>query len=130
MELMISGAFADKVLSLIKKDKGLAVSLAAEWLERVDSSAIANYLLTPEIAVELLAGRLVSAPEQTVDELQALAQRHVDGDVRRRTSREERRDAQFVAFEDREESAEEDRLRDQGECAQRRNDGETGDVLS
>jgi outer membrane biosynthesis protein TonB len=73
MELMISGDFAEKILSLLKKDKGLATSLAGEWLERVDNAAIAEYLLTREIATDLLASRLVTAPEQTVEELQALA---------------------------------------------------------
>lgn len=73
MELMISGDFANRILSLLKKDKRLATSLAGEWLARVDNTSIAQYLLTRDIAVELLAARLVSSPERTVKELQALA---------------------------------------------------------
>lgn len=73
MELTISGEFAQKLIGLLKKDKALAQSMAADWVERVDPPAMAAYLLTPEVAVQLLASRLVSEPGRTLEELSALA---------------------------------------------------------
>lgn len=73
MELVITGEFAEKILTLLKKDKGLANSLAAEWLDRVELPKMATYLFTQKVAAELLAARLVSDPQGTMKDLQALA---------------------------------------------------------
>ena len=75
MDLLVSGAFAKKLMRLASKDSQLTVALAQEWASRVDRQALTAYLLDAETAVRLLAERLKQDPEKTLDELQRLEAR-------------------------------------------------------
>jgi hypothetical protein len=72
MELMIKGDFAKQLLAQAKSDRGLAEALARQYVASVDPAALRVYLLTPQVALALLAERLRKHPEQTIVDLQKL----------------------------------------------------------
>jgi hypothetical protein len=73
MNLTVSGEITARVLTLLKRDTKLARHLAEQFLASVDRQAMACYLLSGELALDLLTRRLRTNPEQTVRELGRLA---------------------------------------------------------
>jgi len=73
MELMIKGEFAKHLIAQARKDRALAAALAREYVATVDPLALRAYLLSRNVALELLTDRLHRRPEQTFDELSKLA---------------------------------------------------------
>jgi hypothetical protein len=73
MDLTLSGEITARVLSLVKNDGGLARHLAGQFLASIDRQAMASYLLSGELALDLLTRRLKTNPEQTVRDLNGLA---------------------------------------------------------
>jgi hypothetical protein len=57
---------------MAKKDGKLAQTLAEQFLRTIDPAAIADYLLSADVAVGLLADRIKKNPEATLRELQAM----------------------------------------------------------
>ena len=74
MDLTLSGEITAHVLTLLKKDAGLARHLAGQFLASVDRQVMASYLLSGELALDLLTRRLKANPQRTVRELGRLAQ--------------------------------------------------------
>jgi hypothetical protein len=72
MDLTLSGDIAKQIITLTKKDSRLAMALARQFLTSVEPLAMARYLLTPEVATNLLAQRIAKNPEQTLKQLQGL----------------------------------------------------------
>lgn len=72
MELTITGEFAERILATSKKDSRLAQALAERYLEAVDATAMARFLLTRAVAASLLAERLKKDPAGTIRLLQRL----------------------------------------------------------
>ncbi len=75
MELMIKGEFAKHLIAQARRDRALAHALAREYVATVDPLALQAYLLSRNVALELLADRLHRHPEQTFSELSKLASR-------------------------------------------------------
>jgi len=75
MELTLSGTFAQKLLSRATNDKGLVRELAKELIVQKDPLAMAHFLLTEEVVVELLVERLKKTPEQTLRQVEQLQPR-------------------------------------------------------
>ena len=73
MELMIKGEFAKHLIAQARKDRALADALAREYVATVDPLALQAYLLSRNVALELLTDRLHRRPEQTFGELSRLA---------------------------------------------------------
>jgi hypothetical protein len=73
MDLTLSGEMTAHVLTMAKKDNRLARRLAEQFLAAVDKQAMAAYLLSGDVALELLAQRLRTHPERVVHELAQLA---------------------------------------------------------
>lgn len=72
MQFTITGDFAKALLSSAKKDRNLARSLAQQFCRTIDLQTIGAYLITPEVAMNLLMERLTKDPEGTVTELQRM----------------------------------------------------------
>lgn len=72
MDLVLTGALAKQILVMAKKDGKLAQTLAEQFLRTIDPATIADYLLSADVAVGLLADRIKKNPEATLRELQAL----------------------------------------------------------
>jgi hypothetical protein len=73
MELMIKGEFANHLIAQAKKDRALALAMAREYVATLDPVALQTYLLSRNVALELLTDRLQKRPEQTFGELSKLA---------------------------------------------------------
>ncbi len=73
MPLAISGELGSYLVSTLDKDIKLARAMARDYVESIDQQALATYLMPPEVAVELLVGRLQEDPEQTLADLKKLA---------------------------------------------------------
>ena len=74
MDLTLSGEITARVLTLLKKDTRLAKHFAGQFLSSVDQQTMASYLLSGELALDLLTRRLEANPERTVRELSRLAE--------------------------------------------------------
>ncbi len=72
MDLTLSGEFAKHILSLTKKDSKLAHALAHQFLNSIEPAALAEFLFTTEVAIDLLAERIKNNPEAALRELQDL----------------------------------------------------------
>ncbi len=72
MNLMFSGDFAKHLLAMTKKDDKLAYAMARQFVSSVEPSSIASYLLTVDVAIELLATRIKKNPVRTIEDLQTL----------------------------------------------------------
>ena len=72
MDLTLTGDIAKQIITLTKKDSRLALALARQFLTTVEPLAMARYLLTPDVATNLLAQRIAKNPEQTLRQLQGL----------------------------------------------------------
>jgi hypothetical protein len=72
MELSLTGDLLAQILSVSKKDTKLPTTLARKYLEVVDPLAIARYLLTKDVAVDLLAQKLRKDPAGTIRALQRM----------------------------------------------------------
>ena len=73
MDLTLTGDLARHVLAMTKNDKRLARIMARELLASIDRKVMAAYLLTDDLALDLLALRLAADLETTFAELQQLA---------------------------------------------------------
>ena len=73
MDLTLTGDLARHVLAMTKNDKRLARIMARELLASIDRKVMAAYLLTDDLALDLLALRLATDLETTFAELQQLA---------------------------------------------------------
>ncbi len=73
MDLTLTGELAQHLITMTRKDGKLAEAMARQYLKAVPTTQIADYLLTPEVALRLLAERLRKNPELTLRQLQALA---------------------------------------------------------
>jgi len=72
MDLNLSSELAARLAIMIKKDRKLSRSLAGQLLTAVDKQAMAGYLFSKDVALELLTRRLRADPERTVQDLTAL----------------------------------------------------------
>jgi len=75
MDFTVSDDLARQILALTKTDSSLATALAQQLLKTIEPQALHAYLLTPEVALNLLTQRLKKQPERTLEELSRLAQR-------------------------------------------------------
>ena len=73
MNLAIEGDLAKHLFVLLKKDRSLAHALALQWLDKIDTTAMYQYLLDQDKVLDLLAALLQKAPEETMEDLKALA---------------------------------------------------------
>ena len=73
MDITLSGEMATHLATTLKKDSKLARALAWQFLATVDKEAMAGYLLSGDVALELLTERLRTDPSRTVRELARIA---------------------------------------------------------
>lgn len=73
MDLMLTGEIAKHLFSLTKKDTKLAQALAQQLLDAIDPTAMAKYLLTTDIAKNLLAEKIKTNPEEALRALERLS---------------------------------------------------------
>jgi hypothetical protein len=73
MDLTLSGDIAKHIITMTKKDNKLAEAMAREYLKTIPEPAIADYLLTQDVVLSLIADRLHKNPELTLRQLQDLA---------------------------------------------------------
>jgi hypothetical protein len=73
MDLILTGDLARHVLAMTKNDKRLARIMARELLAGIDRKVMAAYLLTDDLALDLLALRLSADLDTTLAELEQLA---------------------------------------------------------
>ena len=74
MNLTIEGDLAKRLYILLKKDTSLAHALALQWVEKIDTTAMYQYLLDRDKVLDLLSALLQRAPEKTMEDLKILAQ--------------------------------------------------------
>jgi hypothetical protein len=91
MDLTLSGDIAKQIITLTKKDSRLALALARQFLSSIEPLEMARYLLTPEVATNLLAQRIAKNPEQTLRQLQSLTTQPVARPAARKAGRPARR---------------------------------------
>jgi hypothetical protein len=91
MELTITSDFAKHLFTRSKKDVKLARVLARQFLNSVEPRAMAQFLLRPEVAEELLASRVMQNPERTLKELQALEGEKPERKTKRKAKRKAKR---------------------------------------
>ena len=74
MNLTIEGDLAKRLYILLKKDTSLAHALALQWVEKIDATAMYQYLLDRDKVLDLLSAMLQKSPEKTMDDLKILAE--------------------------------------------------------
>jgi hypothetical protein len=73
VDLILTGDVARRVAAMTKNDKRLARMMARELLASLDRTVVAAYLLTDDVALDLLALRLAADLETTLADLEQLA---------------------------------------------------------
>ena len=74
MNLTIEGDLAKRLITLLKNDEKLARALAEQWVAKIEPAVMYQYLLDPTKVLELLSRMLQKHPEQTIEDLQGLAE--------------------------------------------------------
>jgi hypothetical protein len=90
MQFTLTDSLLNQLIKLKTFDKSLSTALAADLLDLKEPLSMAQFLLTREVALELLAGKLMEAPARTLRTLEAMPDRTA-GPPRRRPGKQSRR---------------------------------------